>query len=133
MNIPNEPENTLTVNIVPMIDVIFSILAFFIVSSLFLTRSQAIDVNLPQASTARLEQQTQITVTIESNGNIALNRQKIELENLQPSVRKLIKSTNRSLVIINADRAVSHGQVIEVMDRLRQLEGVKLAIAVEKP
>ena len=133
MNIPNEPENTLTVNIVPMIDVIFSILAFFIVSTLFLTRSQAIDVNLPQASTARLEQQTQITVTIESNGNIALNRQKIELENLQPSVRKLIKSTNRSLVIINADRAVSHGQVIEVMDRLRQLEGVKLAIAVEKP
>ncbi len=133
MNIPNEPENTLTVNIVPMIDVIFSILAFFIVSTLFLTRSQAIDVNLPQASTARLEQQTQITVTIESNGNIALNRQKIELENLQPSVRKLIKSTNRSLVIINADRAVSHGQVIQVMDRLRQLEGVKLAIAVEKP
>ena len=133
MNIPNEPENTLTVNIVPMIDVIFSILAFFIVSTLFLTRSQAIDVNLPQASTARLEQQTQITVTIESNGNIALNRQKIALENLQPSVRKLIKSTNRSLVIINADRAVSHGQVIEVMDRLRQLEGVKLAIAVEKP
>ena len=133
MNIPNEPENTLTVNIVPMIDVIFSILAFFIVSTLFLTRSQAIDVNLPQASTARLEQQTQITVTIESNGNIALNRQKIELENLQNSVGKLIKSTNRSLVIINADRAVSHGQVIEVMDRLRQLEGVKLAIAVEKP
>ncbi len=133
MNIPNEPENTLTVNIVPMIDVIFSILAFFIVSTLFLTRSQAIDVNLPQASTARLEQQTQITVTIESNGNIALNRQKIELENLQNSVGKLIKSTNRSLVIINADKAVSHGQVIEVMDRLRQLEGVKLAIAVEKP
>jgi len=133
MNIPNEPENSLTVNIVPMIDVIFSILAFFIVSTLFLTRSQAIDVNLPQASTARLEQQTQITVTIESNGNIALNRQKIELENLQNSVRKLIKSTNRSLVIINADKAVSHGQVIEVMDRLRQLEGVKLAIAVEKP
>ncbi len=133
MRIPNEPETPLKINIVPMIDVIFSILAFFILSTLFLTRSEAIDVNLPQASTAQSQESTRITVTIESNGNIALNRKQIELENLQSSVRKLIKLTNRSLVIINADRAVSHGKVVEVMDRLRQIEEVKLAIAVEKP
>ncbi len=133
MRLPKEPDSPLTINILPMIDVIFAILAFFIVATLFLSRSEALDVNLPQASTTRVEAATQITVTIESNGNIALNRQNIQLENLQNSVRQLIKSQNQSVVIINADKQVTHGKVIQVMDRLRQIEGVKLAIAAENP
>ncbi|MDJ0728088.1 MAG: biopolymer transporter ExbD [Prochloraceae cyanobacterium] len=133
MRLPKEPDSPLTINILPTIDVIFAILAFFIVSTLFLSRSEALDVNLPQASTARVEAAAQITVTIEPNGNIALNRQNIQLENLQNSVRQLIKSQNQSLVIINADKQVTHGKVIQVMDRLRQIEGVKLAIAAENP
>ncbi len=133
MRLPKEPDSPLTINILPMIDVIFAILAFFIVATLFLSRSEALDVNLPQASTTRVEAATQITVTIESNGNIALNLQNIQLENLQNSVRQLIKSQNQSVVIINADKQVTHGKVIQVMDRLRQIEGVKLAIAAENP
>jgi len=133
MRLPKEPDSPLTINILPMIDVIFAILAFFIVATLFLSRSEALDVNLPEASTTRVEAATQITVTIESNGNIALNRQNIQLENLQNSVRQLIKSQNQPLVIINADKQVTHGKVIQVMDRLRQIEGVKLAIAAENP
>ena len=131
MRLPNEPESPLTINILPMIDVIFVILAFFIVSTLFLTRSEALDVNLPEASTAQVESATEITVTIESNGNIALNRKNIQLENLQNSVRQLIKAKNQSVVLVNADKEVTHGKVIQVMDRLRQIKGVKLAIAAE--
>ncbi|MDJ0724034.1 MAG: biopolymer transporter ExbD [Prochloraceae cyanobacterium] len=132
MRLPKEAESPLTINILPMIDVIFAILAFFIISTLFLTKSETLDVNLPEASTARSQSATEITVTIESNGNIALNREKITLDNLQNSVRQLIKTKNQSLVIVNADKEVNHGQVIKVMDRLRQIQGVKLAIAAEK-
>ncbi len=133
MRLPNEPDTPLTINIVPMIDVIFAILAFFIISTLFLTRSEALDVNLPQAATTKVQTTAKITVSIQSDGTIALNRNTIELKDLQNSVRQLITSDNQSLVIINADKEVVHGRVIEVMDRLRQIKGVKLAIAAEKP
>ena len=70
----DEPDIPPQINIVPMIDVIFSILAFFIVSSLFLTRSEGLDVNLPQASTSQLQRTEQITVTINKKGQIFLKR-----------------------------------------------------------
>jgi len=53
MRLPDEPELPTQINIVPMIDVIFAILTFFIISTLYLTRSQGLPVNLPSAKTAR--------------------------------------------------------------------------------
>ena len=133
MRIMDEPEAAFTINIVPMIDVIFSILAFFIISTLFLTRSEALDVNLPEAATAKVQKTAQINVSVQEDGTIALNRQPILLEMLQPSVRQLMEAEDaQSLVVVNADEQVSHGLVVTVMDQLRQIEGVKLAIAAEK-
>jgi biopolymer transport protein ExbD len=88
-------------------------------------------VNLPTATTAQTQQQTQINVSITSDGQIALNRQPIELNNLEEAVRKLIEPNSESLIVINADRKVEHGQVVEVMDRLRQLKGAKRKYTVQ--
>ncbi|HEY9605020.1 MAG TPA: biopolymer transporter ExbD [Allocoleopsis sp.] len=132
MRLPNEPETPFQINIVPMIDVIFAILTFFIVSTLYLTRSEGLPVNLPTATTAQSQLQEEINVTISANGQIALNRQPIRLSQLQVAVRSLVASKSQSLVIINADRSVAHGEVVNVMDQLRQVKGVKLAIAAER-
>ena len=129
MRLPDEPETPFEINIVPMIDVIFSILAFFIISTLYLTRSEGLPVDLPSAQTAQIEQSVQINVTIEPDGDLFLDRQAIELEQLKGAVGALIEPNSESLVIINADEKVEHGQVVSVMDRLRQVEGAKLAIA----
>jgi biopolymer transport protein ExbD len=133
MKIPDEPEKNLEINLVPMIDVIFSILAFFIISTLFLTRSQGLPVDLPQATTAQQQSETEVTVTIQANGKIALNQEEISLENLVPEVTKISQNAQETLVIVKADKAVTHGDVVNVMDRLRQVEGVKLAIATTTP
>lgn len=133
MRLPEEPELPFTVNIVPMIDVVFSILTFFIFSSLFLSRSQGLDVNLPKAGTAQLQKTEQITVTIQPDGSLALNRQAIALEQLQPSIRNLIPPNSTAVVAINADEKVNHGRVVAVMDKIRQIPAAKLAIAAEKP
>jgi len=130
MQIPNEPEKNLEINIVPMIDVIFSILAFFIISTLFLTRSEGLPVDLPQATTAQQQSKTEVTVTIQDNGKIALNKEEVSIQNLVSEVKKISQET---LVIVKADKAVSHGDVVNVMDQLRQVEGVKLAIATISP
>ncbi|MBO1350392.1 MAG: biopolymer transporter ExbD [Hormoscilla sp. GUM202] len=133
MRLPNEPDAPAEINIVPMIDVIFSILAFFIISTLFLTRSEGLPVNLPKAANSQVQRTAQITVTIDPQGIIALNRKPVELEQLEAAVRKLIQSEQTALVILNADEAVKHGKVVAVMDRLRSIEEAKLAIATKKP
>lgn len=132
MRLPDESENNMGINITPMIDVIFSILAYFIVSSLSLTRSEGLPVNLPQASTAQTQKTEQINVSILPDGAIALNRQPIALEKLEAEVKAKIPPNTESLVILNADKAVDHGRVVEIMDKLRRVKGAKLAIATQK-
>jgi biopolymer transport protein ExbD len=133
MQIPKESEKNLEINIVPMIDVIFSILAFFIISTLFLTRSEGLPVDLPQAETSQQQSETEVTVTIQANGKIALNQEEVSIANLIPEVKKISQNSQETIVIVKADQAVSHGDVVNVMDQLRQVEGVKLAIATTTP
>jgi biopolymer transport protein ExbD len=134
MRLPDEPDLPPQINIVPMIDVIFAILTFFIMSTLFLTRSEGLPVNLPKAASAKQQQSAaSITVTLDEKGSIALNRKQIPLDGLAEQVRVLIGPNAERLVIINADERVHHGQVVAVMDRLRQVQGAKLAIATQKP
>ncbi|MBD1853549.1 biopolymer transporter ExbD [Leptolyngbya sp. FACHB-711] len=132
MNIPEEPDDLPYINIVPMIDVVFAILTFFIMSSLFLSRSEGLPVNLPQAQTAQSQQQSKLTVTIDREGDVFLDRQPIQVNDLANRVKALIGNQER-LVVINADEKVEHGQVIAVMDQLRSVQGVKLGISARRP
>lgn len=133
MRLPDEPETPLSINVVPLIDVMFALLTFFIMSTLFLTRSEGLPVNLPKAATGQTERPAEVTVTIDPLGQLSLNRKSIQLEALEGAVRQQIKPNQELLVVLNADKAVKHGQVVEVMDRLRRVEGAKLAIATQKP
>lgn len=133
MRLPDEPDMPSQINIIPMIDVIFALLTFFMVSTLYLTRSEGLPVNLPTAGTAQSQKSTPIAITIDEKGNLALNRKSTRLEALESQVRALIPSGKEVVVILNADEQVNHGQVIAVMDKLRRVEGAKLAIATKKP
>jgi biopolymer transport protein ExbD len=136
MRLPDEPDIPAQINIVPMIDVIFAILTFFIMSTLFLTRTAGLPVNLPKAETAQPQnsESTPITVTIEKSGQVSLNGNAVDLAALIEQVTKLTgNSQNEFLVEISADESVSHGKVIAVMDKLRQIPGARLAIATATP
>ncbi len=133
MRLPDEPDLPPQLNILPMIDVIFAILAFFIISTMFLTKQEGLPVNLPNAITAKPQLSSEsITVTIDSQGKISLNRQPVTINTLQTQVQGLIGSQQQVLVMVQADKRVNHGQVVAVMDRLRQVKGAQLAIAAEK-
>jgi biopolymer transport protein ExbD len=133
MRLPDEPEIPLQINVVPLIDVIFAILTFFIMSTLFLTRSEGLPVNLPKATTAKQQQvPTKITITVDEKEQISLNRRPIALDDLTGQVRSLVGSKPEVLVIINADEKVNYGRVVAVMDRVRQVKGAKLGIATKR-
>jgi biopolymer transport protein ExbD len=128
-----EPDLPPQINIVPMIDVIFAILTFFIMSTLFLGRFEGLTVNLPRATTAKTQATTRMVVTIDRQGDLYFDRAKLPLATLTAAVRQQQKKTPNLVVVINADGAVSHAQVVAVMDQIRQVEGVKLSIAALRP
>ena len=131
MRLPEEPDLPPKINIVPMIDVIFAILVFFIVSSLYLTRSEGLPVNLPQAKTTEVQETKQITVSLDREGKLTIDRQPAKLEQLKTEIEKLIKTESTTVVVINADKSVEHGQVVDVIDQLRQIPQVQLAISAK--
>lgn len=131
--VDDDPDVPAQINVVPMIDVIFAILTFFIVSTLFLNTSQGFPINLPQASTSQAQGQTQINVSVDAKGVLSLNNQLTRFNDLIPNVQALMGNQQQALVVVYADRRVSYGQVVTVMDRLRQIPGVKIAIATERP
>jgi biopolymer transport protein ExbD len=98
MRLPEEPDLPPSINILPMIDVIFAILVFFIVSSLYLTRSEGLPVNLPRASTAEVQKTKQISVSLDSQGKLTIDSQPAQLNQLKTRIEELIKteSSDRS-------------------------------------
>lgn len=133
MRLPDEADVPAQINIVPMIDVIFAILTFFVMSTLFLTRSEGLPVNLPQAQTAKKSTRpAQVTLTVDKAGKVFLNKQAISLEALEAGVQKKVKPQQQLMVILNADEGVNHGRIVAVMDRVRRVKGARLAIATRK-
>ena len=132
MRLPDEPDRPPQINIVPMIDVIFAILVYFIVSSLFLTRSGGLPVNLPQAETVQRQESKQITVSLDSEGTLTVGDRPTELGQLKTEVENLLKTEQTQVVVISADKVVDHGDVVDVLDRLRQIPQIQLAIAAKK-
>ncbi len=132
MRLLEEPDLPPRINILPMIDVIFAILVFFIVSILYLTRSEGLPVNLPRASTTEVQKTQQITVSLDLDGKLSIDRQPAEMEQLKAEIEKLIQTGETTTVVVNADKTVEHGLVVDVIDRLRQIPEVQLAIAAKR-
>ena len=126
----NESENS--INILPMIDIIFAILSFFIISSLYLTKIDSIKVNLPKSSTAVREQNKPQIITIDNNEKIYFNSNEISLKDISTLIRKNIENIEEPIVILRADTSVKHGLIVSLLDELRKIENLKIGISTDK-
>ena len=126
----NENEVKYEINILPMIDVIFAILTFFIISSLYLIKLETIPLNLPRASTSSISKDEFINVSISSNEKIFLNSEEIGLKSLNEELQK-INIQNNKKVIISGDKDVDYGRIVEVLDELRKIKNLKIAISTQ--
>ncbi|MEL6555053.1 MAG: biopolymer transporter ExbD [Cyanobacteria bacterium J06621_11] len=120
------------VNILPMIDVIFAILAFFILSTLYLTRAEGLPVELPQAVTSTPQNQVDVMLTITPAGDLFIGEAAITLDSLATEVNRLA-AERPILVTIRADESTSHGTVVAAMDQLRTVDNIRLGIATIQP
>ena len=119
------------INILPMIDIIFVILSFFIVSSLYLVRLETIPVNLPNAETANQEKNSVIVITLDLKDRIFVDEKLLEIGLIKNEILSKIKNTKNRKVIIRADKDVKYGKVISILDILRKLDGIKIGVSTE--
>jgi biopolymer transport protein ExbD len=118
-----------------MIDTMFFLLVFFMLSSLALTRLDGLPVDLPEASSAPRAAPAPLTLTIDRKQRVFVNQRQVALADLGPALLRQAGEGGQEVrgrdlsVIVNADRAVSHGLVVECLDRARAVEIHRFAIA----
>ncbi|HVO93793.1 MAG TPA: biopolymer transporter ExbD [Terriglobales bacterium] len=119
------------IEIIPMIDTIFFLLVFFMISTLSMAQYSGLPVNLPKAASGQQPPSESAAVTISATGDIAIDKQPISRDAIGATLKVRLAKNPDLLVLINADERVEHGVVVDVMDQARQAGVAKMAIAVK--
>mgnify|MGYP001445475778 FL=1 len=119
------------INILPMIDIIFVILSFFIVSSLYLVKLESIPLNLPKAETSKNDLGDPMIVSLDVEGNIYINKNISTRESFENDISKLIVNEDKKLILIRADKDIKYGEVVYVLDIIRKFKNLKIAVSTE--
>ncbi|MCY4155821.1 MAG: biopolymer transporter ExbD [Gammaproteobacteria bacterium] len=118
------------VNITPLIDIVFIMLIFFIVTATFV-KEAGIDVNKPDAPTAEVKKKANILIAIDANNSIWLDRRKIDIRSVVPNIKRLRAENPQGSVVIQADEESKNKMLVEVMDAVRQAGVYNIALAAE--
>jgi biopolymer transport protein ExbD len=119
------------IEIIPMIDTIFFLLVFFMISTLSMAQYRGMPVNLPKAASGQQAPAESAAITIDKESRIFRNKEEIDQAALGDLLRQHLEQNSDLLVVINADDGVEHGRVVEVMDIARAANVAKMAIAVK--
>ncbi|BBO16086.1 biopolymer transporter ExbD [Candidatus Brocadia pituitae] len=121
------------IEIIPLIDVIFFLLATFVMVSLSMVKNQGISVNLPSAATGTpQEREIAVTITIAKSGDIYLNQEKLALD-LLPQRLKQLKIENPDMkVFVNGDKEAYFGNAVQILDEVRSSGITKVAIQTKQ-
>ena len=134
MNFKSRQREELDINITPLIDVVFLLLIFFMVSTTF-ERESEINITLPEASEEIVDSKPDvIRIAIDANEKIYINDQPLvnsQLLTIREALRDAVKDAEDMPVVINADAEATHQSVIKVMDAARQLGLVKITFATQ--
>ena len=117
--------------IIPMIDIIFFLLVFFMMSTMFMVEEKVLPVALPSASTAELDMHRTFPVTVMADGSLRFNEDAVNLNELATRVEAELRRDRDSRFVLRADRRAAYGQVVDVLNQLRRLGIQRLTVAVE--
>lgn len=117
------------VNIVPLIDVIFCILTFFILGAVGLSRQQAISLDLPKASTSTTPMREMLVVSLDDIGQLYVEKQMVTRDQLFEAIENYHQNSPNGLMVLNASRNASYNEVVGILDLLRQVGGDRVALA----
>ena len=118
-----------TIDVTPMIDIVYQLVLFFMVSTTFVS-APGIEIELPKSSsTAMVEDKLDINIWVSADGAVLVNDVAVTADSLAALLKKEASRDESALVIIKADTGVSHGRVVLVMDQVKAAGLSRLAIA----
>jgi len=124
-------EQDASVDITPMLDVVFIMLIFFIVTATFVKLS-GIEVNAPKASTSVVQEKANILIAIDANNKVWINRREVDLRALRPNIERLHAENPKGIVVIQADKMSRNETLVKVMDASRKAGVYDIALAADK-
>ncbi|BBP05428.1 biopolymer transporter ExbD [Sulfuriferula plumbiphila] len=117
------------IEIIPMIDVMFFLLATFMLASLSMQSLNSLKVNLPQGKAERLNSETPVTLSVTADGKLFINRAPVSLSTLAATLKPLLRSTEENIVV-SADSKAPQGVVVQAMLHARAAGAQHFLIAV---
>ncbi|MFB0980792.1 MAG: biopolymer transporter ExbD [Alteromonadaceae bacterium] len=130
-NILQEQEEAEEINMTPMLDVVFILLIFFIVTASFV-KEAGIEVNRPEAATAVKKERANILVAISDKGEIWINKRRIDIRAVQANIERLKAENPQGTVVIQADQKSTTDTLIKVMDAARSAGVYDVSIAAQE-
>ena len=124
-------EDEAEINITPMLDVVFIMLIFFIVTTTFV-KETGVDISRPSSSQAKQVKKGNILVAIKEDGVIWINKQEVDLRAVRSRVEKMHAENPEGSAVIIADRGSRTGDLVEVMDQIKSAGVENISIAAEK-
>jgi len=125
LNVDNDES---TVDITPMLDVVFIMLIFFIVTATFI-KEAGIDVDKPEAATAVVQEKASILVAIDAEDQVWINRRQVDIRSVRSIIERLHAENPKGTVVIQADRASRNDMLVRVMDASRRAGVYDIALA----
>ena len=117
--------------IIPMIDIIFFLLVFFMMSMLTMVVQKSVPIQLPQAVASKVDLQRKIPITVTSNGQIYVEAQPVTLDQMIRYLQAEKAKGDDMVVILRGDAKTEYGAFVTVLDTLKQMGIVKVSIATD--
>lgn len=125
----NTSNQEVRIEILPMIDVIFCILTFFILAAVGFSRQQALNLNLPKANTGTAQMREILVVSLDDFGQLYLEKQPVSKVQLYSAIKNYHNLNPTGLMVLHASKNVSYNEVIQVLDMLKEVGGDRVALA----
>lgn len=119
------------VMIVPMIDIMFFLLVFFMMSTLYMVNLKTVDVNIPKAQHTETNMSVTYLVTMKADGSVWLEDKQISETDLVERAKIENSKSSRFALVLRADQNMDYGKVVELLDKLRGAGIYRLALAAE--
>ncbi|MCH1413595.1 MAG: ExbD/TolR family protein [Glaciecola sp.] len=121
-------EEDAAIDMTPMLDIVFIMLIFFIVTTVFV-KEAGIEVNKPEASEAFMPKNANIFIAVTEDGDVWLDKRQVAADSVRANVERLLTEQPTDYVIIQADVKAKHGLVVEIMDQVKDAGIDKISIA----
>ncbi len=125
------PSRRARIEILPLIDIVFLLLVFFIYAMLSMAVHRGLPVNLPTSRSAEIDQKLILSVTLKADGSLYVDKQGVDRANLVETLKDLTKDAESPGVLLFADQSIDYQTLFDVLDRIRQAGISRISLQAE--